>query len=183
MAIPQERVTVTSAYNPAQAAGYGAVAGIMGGIVFGLMMTVLIPPALPMIGKIIGMPSLGGGWLYHLFNSAVIGAVFGLALGRVVTTYAMGALWGAVYGFVWWSLGSLVRLPLLLCMSDKLFKTDDTPPLNITGHVVFGIVTGLLYVALTDRMTAAAAPCVPRVRQTGVSAAQRLFRHGCDPAA
>jgi len=119
---------VTSAYNPAQAAGYGAVAGIMGGIVFGLMMTVLIPPALPMIGKIIGMPSLGGGWLYHLFNSAVIGAVFGLALGRVVTTYAMGALWGAVYGFVWWSLGSLVLLPLLLCMPDKLFKTDDTTP-------------------------------------------------------
>ncbi|MGI8588351.1 MAG: hypothetical protein ACR2M0_11810 [Chloroflexia bacterium] len=154
----ENRVTVTAtpAFNPSRAAGLGVVAGILGGIVFGLWMTILIPPALPKIGTVIGMGTLGGGWLYHLFNSAVIGAIFGLVLGRVSTTYSLGALWGAIYGFVWWILGPLVLLPILLGMPSKMFMLDDTSLTNLVGHVVFGVITGLVYVLLKDRMTARA---------------------------
>ena len=34
-------------------------------------------PLIAMVGQIVGSPTAGAGWPYHLFNSAVIGAIFG----------------------------------------------------------------------------------------------------------
>ena len=48
-------------------------------------------PVIAMVGQIIGSPTIGAGWLYHLFNSAVIGAIFGWLLGDRVHGY--GPLW------------------------------------------------------------------------------------------
>lgn len=83
-------VSQENSSNTGRSVLYGAGAGILGGIVFGMMMMLMMPMMMPMIGKIISMENLGGGWLYHLFNSAVIGAIFGLvvALARTSPTYA-----------------------------------------------------------------------------------------------
>lgn len=134
---------------------YGVLAGIVGGVVFGVMMMVMMPAALPMIGRIIGMENVAGGWLYHLFNSAVIGALFGLVVGvaRSALTYATGALWGAVYGAIWWVLGPLVLMPLMLGMTQMVFAINNDTLMSLMGHVIFGVVTGLSFVFLKDRLT------------------------------
>lgn len=137
---------------------YGAVSGIVGGIVFGMMMMMAMPMMMPMIGKIIGMENLMGGWLYHLFNSAVIGAIFGLGVYalRASLSYGTGALWGAVYGMIWWVLGPLVLMPLMLGMSNMMFNINGDSLLSLMGHAIFGVITGLAFVFLRDRATASA---------------------------
>jgi hypothetical protein len=48
-----------------------------------------------MVGMIIGSPTIVAGWLYHLFNSAVIGGLFGWLLGSRAHGYGSGLGWGA----------------------------------------------------------------------------------------
>jgi hypothetical protein len=88
-------------------------AGVVAGVVFGIlmhMMTAPTPeggrmPVIAMVGQIVGSPTVVVGWLYHLFNSAIIGGIFGWLLGPRVGGYGSGLGWGAAYGFAWWILG------------------------------------------------------------------------------
>jgi hypothetical protein len=90
--------------------GASIVAGVIAGIVFGIMMHVMTAPTpdggrmpvIAMVGQIVGSASVQVGWLYHLFNSAVIGGLFGWLLAPRVAGYASGLAWGAAYGFAWW---------------------------------------------------------------------------------
>ena len=76
--------------------GASTVAGLIAGIVFGIMMHMMNAPTpdgrqmpvIAMIGQIVGSPTIGVGWLYHLFNSAVIGGIFGWLLGPRVRGYS-----------------------------------------------------------------------------------------------
>ena len=103
---------------------HGAVAGLAGGIVFGLMMQVMNAPApdggempmMAMVAMVVGSTNLAVGWLYHRFNSAVIGAAIGWLLGSRVRGAASGVALGATWGVFWWVLGALVLMPLLLGM-------------------------------------------------------------------
>ena len=65
----------------------------------------------------VGSESVAVGWIYHLFNSAVIGAVFGWLLASRSQHLGSGLGWGALYGFVWWVLGGLILMPVFLGMS------------------------------------------------------------------
>jgi hypothetical protein len=53
-----------------------------------------------MVARVVRSDSLVVGWIYHLFNSAVIGALFGWALGGSVTGYGSGLARGLLYGIV-----------------------------------------------------------------------------------
>ncbi len=126
----------------------GALAGIVGGILFGLMMTMMMPPMMGMIGSLIGAPQLG--WPVHLVFSPIIGAGFGLLLGRRATDWGPAAGLGLGYGFVWWILGPLLIMPIWLGMGPMLAKALDTPNLmSLGGHLFYGLVTGLAYRAIT----------------------------------
>src|ERR671919_1059340 len=89
------------------------VAGIVAGVAFGIlmhMMTAPTPdggrmPVIAMVGQIVGSPTVAAGWLYHLFNSAVIGAIFGWLLGDSVHGYGRALCWESAYGFAWWIVG------------------------------------------------------------------------------
>ncbi len=145
----------TREYSIGRSVLYGVVAGIIGGIIMGIMMMVMMPAMLPMIGKIIGMENAGGGWLYHLFNSAVIGAIFGLvvALAKPALTYTTGARWGAVYGMIWWVLGPLVLMPLMLGLTQMVFAINNDTLMSLMGLVIFGVFSGVSFVFLRDRLT------------------------------
>ena len=79
----------------------GTVAGIAAGLVFGMMMQMMSAPtpdggAMPMmamVAMVVRSQSLVVGCLYHLLNSAVIGALFGALLGGRVIGYRGGAGW------------------------------------------------------------------------------------------
>lgn len=121
----------------------GVIGGIIGGLVFGAMMGML-----PMVASVVGSESAAVGFVYHMFNSVVIGAFFGLVFGSLSHGYGQGALWGLVYGVIWWVLGPLVLMPLVLGMGLQ-FSAALTPPMlmSLVGHLVFGLITGLVYAA------------------------------------
>ncbi|MGE0705494.1 MAG: hypothetical protein AB7I50_22835 [Vicinamibacterales bacterium] len=129
-----------------------ALAGLLAGVVFGLMMQMMMAPTpdggrmpmIAMVGMIVGSPTATAGWLYHLFNSAVIGAIFGWFLGDRIHGYGSALGWGAAYGFVWWIIGGLVLMPLLLGM--PAFAPLLMPPMRIiamgslVGHLIYGVI-------------------------------------------
>ena len=136
------------------------VAGLIAGVVFGIMMHVMTAPTpdggrmavIAMVGQIVGSPTVTAGWLYHLFNSAVIGAIFGWLVAPRVRTYGSGFAWGAAYGFAWWILGGLVLMPVLLGM--PAFAPLMMPEMqmvamgSLIGHLIYGLVLGGALVAL-----------------------------------
>src|ERR671911_3058404 len=89
----------------------GVIGGVVGGLVFGAMMAIM--GMLPMVAMVVGSESAAIGFLYHMFNSVVIGALFGLIFGRLSHTYGQGTAWGLLYGMIWWVLGPLVLMPLM----------------------------------------------------------------------
>jgi hypothetical protein len=134
--------------------GASVVAGVAAGIVFGLMMQMMTAPTpdggempmIAMVGQIVGSPTAAAGWAYHLFNSAVIGAIFGWLLGNRVDGYGSAIGWGAAYGFLWWILGALILMPMMLGM--PAFAPLMMSPMrmvamgSLVGHVVFGTILG-----------------------------------------
>lgn len=126
----------------------GAIAGLGGGIVFGLLMAMM--GMLPMVAMLVGSESPVVGGLVHLVISAGIGALFGV----LVPTADLGALLGAgaAYGLAWWVLGPLVGMPALLGM--PLFTIDGTAWMSLMGHVVYGVVTAAVLHGLRRRARA-----------------------------
>jgi hypothetical protein len=134
--------------------GASIVAGLLSGVVFGLIMQMMMAPTpdggqmpmIAMVGQIVGSPTAAAGWLYHLFNSAVIGAIFGWLLGDRVHGYGAAFGWGATYGFVWWILGGLILMPILLGM--PAFAPLMMPPMrmvamgSLIGHLIYGLILG-----------------------------------------
>ena len=56
---------------------------------------------LPMIGSMVGQPSAAVGFAVHIVNSAIIGAIFAIVLGRFVNgTRLRSGRWSRV----WWRL-------------------------------------------------------------------------------
>lgn len=136
----------------------GIIGGLVGGVVFGLMMQFMKTPdgasVMMMVAAVVRSQSLLVGWIYHLFNSAVIGALFGLVLASRATDYGQGILWGLIYGLVWWVLGAQILMPILLGM--PAFVTVTLAPMrsialgSLVGHAVYGVILGAVFVALRE---------------------------------
>lgn len=143
--------------------GASVVGGLIAGVVMGIMMMTMAAPTpdggqmpmLAMVGQIVGSPTLTAGWIYHLFNSAVIGAIFGVVCGARVHDYSSALGWGALYGLVWWVLGGLILMPVMLGMAP--FAPLMMPPMqmvamgSLVGHLLFGVILGVAYVWLHVR--------------------------------
>jgi hypothetical protein len=146
----------------------GVIAGLIAGVVFGILMTLMHAPTpdggsmpmMVMVAQVVGSTSLAVGWLYHLFNSAVIGGLFGWILGNRVGGIGSGVGWGTGYGVVWWVLGGLILMPMFLGMSAfaplRMPMMRPVAFASLMGHVVFGVILGAAFVPL--RGTAPHAP-------------------------
>ena len=144
----------------------GTVAGLVAGLVFGMMMQMMAAPVpdggqipmMRMVAMVVRSDSVLVGWVYHLFNSAVIGAIFGALLGQRAHGYGAGLGWGALYGVVWWVLGGLILMPALLGMPP--FASLVMAPMrpialgSLMGHVIYGLILGAVYVWLATRQAA-----------------------------
>lgn len=137
----------------------GVVSGLVAGLVFGLGMQLMRTPdgmpVMQMVANVVGSDQIAVGWSYHLFNSAVIGAIFGLLLGGVTRTVGEGFLYGGLYGFAWWILGGLILMPLALGMPafgpvlDAKMRAVALGSLG--GHVLYGLILGGLFTAVHVR--------------------------------
>lgn len=131
---------------------YGAYGGLLGGLVFGAMMAKM--GVLPMIGKMVGQPSVVVGFLVHMANSAIIGAGFAVVFHRFSTRITRGLRYGLLYGGIWWVLGPLTLMPLFLGMglgvnwnaaaAAKMFP-------SLIGHLMYGAILGITYSWLQAR--------------------------------
>ena len=139
----------------------GATAGIAGGIVFGIMMQMMNAPTpdggsmpmMQMVAMVLHSKSLAVGWLYHLFNSALLGLVFAMFFGSQIHGYSSGFSFGALWGVIWWVLGALILMPLLLGM--PAFASLKMAPMrmmamgSLVGHLLYGLILGGVFVRLS----------------------------------
>jgi hypothetical protein len=146
----------------------GIVGGLIAGLVFGMMMQMMMAPTpegsempmMAMVAKVVRSDSMAVGWLYHLFNSAVIGAIFGWILGGRASGYAAGLTWAAMYGVFWWVLGGLVLMPILLGM--PVFAPLLMEPMrpvaagSLMGHILYGLILGGVFVWMSHHHRPAA---------------------------
>jgi len=107
----------------------GAAAGVVAGVPLGIIMQAR--DMMPMVGDLISDPSNGLGWLVHLFNSALFGAIFALLFSRWISKPSRAIGLGLLYGIAWWVVGALWSL---------------------VGHLLYGLLLGALYVLIRPRL-------------------------------
>ena len=133
-----------------QSLGWGALAGLVGGLVSSPMML-----KTGVLSKVAGLEtSLTHGLIAHLLVSSLIGMTFGVLFRNETSSVGAGVSWGWLFGLIWWYLGPMTLLPLLLTgVCD--WSTDAASALlpSLIGHLVFGAVTGFVFLLLQRRNT------------------------------
>lgn len=135
--------------SPVNLAGRGAVAGLAGGLLFGLMM--YMGGMLPMVGMLVRQENSLVGFIVHMVISVVLGAIYGIIAGRRSLAITSGVIGGLIYGVVWWILGALILMPLLLGMTQMVLVIGGAQWMSLIGHLLYGLVTGLIFVPLARR--------------------------------
>ncbi len=124
----------------------GILGGLAGGVVFGVMMGLM--GMLPMIGGMLGMPSVIPGFVIHMMMSAGIGGAFGVFVGLFLTGKARVVLGGLGYGVLWWVLGPLTFMPWIMgigfAANWSATGVSGAMP-SLIGHLIFGAVLGFTY--------------------------------------
>lgn len=138
--------SATSAISVGRLAA-GVVGGLVGGVMFGILMQMM--DMIPMVAMLVDSTSVAVGWLVHLAISAFIGASFAVLLGRLASGWASGAGLGMAYGVVWWVLGALLLMPARLGMD--VFVLNKIAWQSLMGHLIYGLLLGLVFAALTQR--------------------------------
>ena len=140
--------------------GTGMLAGLFAGVLLSVLMQVMRTtapdgadtPMLMMVARLINSNSIAAAWVLNLAISTILGGVYGAFLGTGTRTYGTALGTGLLYGVAWWVLGGLIAMPLAL--GDPMFSPVTTDTMRTTavgslaGNAAFGVVLGLLYVAL-----------------------------------
>src|SRR5574341_1008707 len=127
----------------------GAVAGLIGGIPFGIMMGMM--GMMPMIGMLVRVESAFVGVLVHAAISAITGAIYGFFAVRFALTWRNAIIGGFVYGVIWWVLGALILMPAIRGMFQMIFVIEQMQWMSLLGHIIFGEVLALSFVWLYRR--------------------------------
>ncbi|KUO14531.1 hypothetical protein [Streptomyces dysideae] len=135
-------------------AAWGAAAGLVGGVGFGIWMSVSKPmmdtAMIKMVAGLLGSDSAFAGWLIHLGISLSAGLVFGAMLGQWATRMMPAIVLGLAYGVVWWVMGALWIMPANLGM--PVFEWNDVTSSSFGGHLVFGLLIGAAYSCIATVM-------------------------------
>lgn len=125
----------------------GIIAGIVAGIILGFMMVRMRMFA--QIGSLIGMPNALSGFLFHLVINAILGIIFAVIFVKAAKSFFNCAIWGVIFGLVWWFVGSLTIAPLMMGM-PVVWNNDammNALPM-LMGELTFGLVLGICYYGL-----------------------------------
>ena len=117
---------------------------------FGMLMAMM--GMLPMIAGLVKSQSPIVGLIVHMGISAFIGAVYGLFAGRLPGGRGAAMVAGVMYGVIWWVLGALIAMPIGLGMPQMVLVIGQTQLFSLMGHMIYGIVTALLFVPISKRI-------------------------------
>ena len=135
-----------------QSLGWGALAGFVGGLIASPIML-----KTGVLMKVAGLDTSFSNWhglLVHLTVSTLIGMTFGILFRNESANLGAGVAWGWLFGLIWWYLGPMTLLPLMLTgVCD--WSTDAASALlpSMMGHLIFGAVTAYVFLLLEHRYT------------------------------
>ncbi|MFZ5822807.1 MAG: hypothetical protein ACOY94_00475 [Bacillota bacterium] len=130
----------------------GVLGSLAGGVVMGIPMQMM--GSIKMVAMMVGSESALIGWIVHLLISALFGVAYAILFGKQQTQW----LTGLIYGFIWYLLGPLTLMPLFMGMGVQWSATAVAGSLSsLMSHLVYGLVTGLVYQALEKREAASTA--------------------------
>ena len=107
---------------------------------------------LGMVAGLVGAEGVAVGWVVHLIISIVIRLGYASTFGGLRAGVGGNAGIGLVYGAIWWVLGPLVLMPLLMGM-DAFPPIGEDQMMSLVGHLAFGLVLGLASAAVRGRAT------------------------------
>jgi len=129
---------------------WGALSGLVGGLLSAPVM--LATGVLPKLAGIdSSLPGLGGLWL-HLLISAIIGMSYGLLFRNEASSLGLGIAWGWLFGLIWWYVGPMTLLPLMLTGQCD-WSTEAASALlpSLMGHLIYGAATAFVFLSLENR--------------------------------
>jgi len=127
----------------------GGIAGIGGGWAFGKWMERI--HYFPLIAGLVHSSSVTIGVTLHFAIAVTIGGTFGLLFQREIRGIGSSMSYGATYGALWWFVGPLTILPALTHHPiDWSASHASTIFGSLIGHVVYGLIVGVIY-AVVDR--------------------------------
>ncbi len=131
---------------------WGALAGLVGGLVASPILV-----ATGVLSSVAGLDThLSGfhGFLVHMLVSALIGMSYGLLFRNEASSLGLGVMWGWLFGLIWWYIGPMTLLPLLLTGECDWRASAASALLpSLTGHLIFGATTALIFLLLERRYT------------------------------
>ena len=131
---------------------WGGLAGLVGGVVSSpvLLATGVLPKIAGLDTSFSGMRGL----LIHLLISALIGMSYGLLFRGEASNLGLGVAWGWLFGLIWWYLGPLTFLPMLLTgqIDWRPEAASSLLPL-LPGHLIYGATTAFLFLLFERRFT------------------------------
>ncbi len=141
--------TITASTTYSKSVFNGILGGLVGGVVFGVMMGMM--GMLPMVGMLVRQDNAVIGFFVHMGISAFIGAVYGFVISRFPNQVSTALIGGALNGVVWWVLGALILMPLMLGMNDMVFVIGQAQWMSLLGHLIYGVIAGLMYYQLSPK--------------------------------
>ena len=128
----------------------GALASVCGGLLFTLVL--LASGSLPTVAAIAGGSSLMLGFAVNMTMSALVGMTYGLLFRYESPDFGSGVAWGLVYGLIWWFIGPMTLMPIVLGGTfDWTTKTAATLLPSLIGHLIFGATTAIVLLMLERR--------------------------------
>lgn len=138
----------------------GAIGGVLGSVLFGLIMVYAIEDpvlsvAIPNMYTIEATPQDPAplaGWAFHLFHGAVLGLAFVAllqieALGDLASDNATAGALGLGYGLLTWVVLAVFVMPIWLDAVGfpAAPEIPNVGTLSAVGHALYGVVLGIVY--------------------------------------
>jgi uncharacterized membrane protein YagU involved in acid resistance len=133
-----------------QSIGYGAAASVAGGLLFTLVL--LLTGFLPHVANIVGGSSTFLGFIVTMTMSALIGMSYGVLFRYEAPDFGSGVAWGLVYGLIWWFIGPMTLMPIVLGGSfDWTIQTAGALLPVLIGHLNYGAATAVTFLVFERR--------------------------------
>jgi hypothetical protein len=131
---------------------WGALAGFAGGLVSSPFM--FAAHVLSNVAGVATQLSSVTGLLVHLLVSTCIGMSYGILFRDEASNLAMAGAWGWVFGLIWWYVGPLTLLPLILTgeIDWRITAASALLP-SLLGHLIYGACTASLFYILERAYT------------------------------
>jgi hypothetical protein len=142
------RESTAMARTPTRLWGGAVAGGLVAGVGMGLIMH-FVMNAMPLIGALVGQPTVLGGWILHL----VISVVFALGFAAIVARtsfreYGLLGLigLGAAYGIVLEIVAAGFVLPLWAnAVGAGPLPVPFLVPMGFLTHVLYGVLLGAVF--------------------------------------